>query len=248
MIAGYCWPQSALPGETVTLYCHSEAARFGFEIVRRGERERTVSSRRQWPRPPSRCPTISRAMAVGGRLPARSPSIRPGLPACTWSASRTAPTIAPTRSSSCAPQNPRTRCWCSRPPPGPRTTTGAARASTPAATSPPRSVHCHPLPREERPREAARRPLQAVVPGGTRGLPRARLLALVHRGRLRELGVSLRPLGRVPRLAARVRHQPGPGPGPRPAGRLARLPVRRPRRVLVRRHARHGGGLRRGGR
>ena len=42
MIAGYCWPQSALPGETVTLYCHSEAARFGFEIVRRGERERTV--------------------------------------------------------------------------------------------------------------------------------------------------------------------------------------------------------------
>ena len=42
MIAAYCWPQSAPPGETVTLYCHSDAARFHFEIIRRGAQERTV--------------------------------------------------------------------------------------------------------------------------------------------------------------------------------------------------------------
>ena len=42
MIAGYCWPQSALPGEAVTLHCHSDAATFGFEIVRLGAREQSV--------------------------------------------------------------------------------------------------------------------------------------------------------------------------------------------------------------
>ena len=42
MISGYCWPQSALPGETVALHCHSDAATFGFEVVRLGEREQSV--------------------------------------------------------------------------------------------------------------------------------------------------------------------------------------------------------------
>ena len=42
MIAGYCWPQSASPGEAVRLHCHSDAATFGFEIVRLGAREQSV--------------------------------------------------------------------------------------------------------------------------------------------------------------------------------------------------------------
>ena len=42
MIAGYCWPQSALPGQTVTLYCHCETPDFRFEILRLGEREQRV--------------------------------------------------------------------------------------------------------------------------------------------------------------------------------------------------------------
>ena len=42
MIAGYCWPQSVLPGQSVTLYCHSEASRFRVQIARQGPTERIV--------------------------------------------------------------------------------------------------------------------------------------------------------------------------------------------------------------
>ena len=41
-IAGYCWPQSVLPGETVTLHCHCEAAAYAVTVVRQGAPERTV--------------------------------------------------------------------------------------------------------------------------------------------------------------------------------------------------------------
>ena len=36
MIAGYCWPQSVAPGETVALHASTTAATFGVEIVRQG--------------------------------------------------------------------------------------------------------------------------------------------------------------------------------------------------------------------
>lgn len=41
-LAGYCWPQSVLPGETVTLHCHCEAAAYAVKIVREGASARTV--------------------------------------------------------------------------------------------------------------------------------------------------------------------------------------------------------------
>ena len=45
MLAGYCWPQSSRPGETVTLYCHSEAGRVRAQVVRQGAGEQTVLDR-----------------------------------------------------------------------------------------------------------------------------------------------------------------------------------------------------------
>ena len=37
MIAGYCWPQSALPEETVKIFCHTEADTFKFTVLRQGK-------------------------------------------------------------------------------------------------------------------------------------------------------------------------------------------------------------------
>jgi hypothetical protein len=36
MTAGYCWPQSVLPGEIVTVFCHTETLSFHAEVVRSG--------------------------------------------------------------------------------------------------------------------------------------------------------------------------------------------------------------------
>jgi hypothetical protein len=44
MIAGYCWPQSALPGESVELFCSTSAGRFDVEIVRQGLRDEALHS------------------------------------------------------------------------------------------------------------------------------------------------------------------------------------------------------------
>ncbi|MEM7020802.1 MAG: N,N-dimethylformamidase beta subunit family domain-containing protein, partial [Pseudomonadota bacterium] len=41
-IAGYCWPQSAKPGETITLYCHTIAKQFSLAIIRQGGTNQTV--------------------------------------------------------------------------------------------------------------------------------------------------------------------------------------------------------------
>ena len=45
-IAGYCWPQSACPGESVGLHVSTSAARFDLEVVRQGARDERVLSKR----------------------------------------------------------------------------------------------------------------------------------------------------------------------------------------------------------
>ena len=42
MISGYCWPQSVLANERVTLFCHTNATRFSVTIVRQGSDDRQV--------------------------------------------------------------------------------------------------------------------------------------------------------------------------------------------------------------
>ncbi len=42
MIAGYCWPQSVLPGERVALHCSTDAPRYSVAVIRQGATERTV--------------------------------------------------------------------------------------------------------------------------------------------------------------------------------------------------------------
>ena len=37
LIAGYCWPQSALPEETIKMFCHTEAESFQFTVLRQGK-------------------------------------------------------------------------------------------------------------------------------------------------------------------------------------------------------------------
>ena len=37
MIAAYCWPQSALPEETIKIFCHTEAESFQFTVFRQGK-------------------------------------------------------------------------------------------------------------------------------------------------------------------------------------------------------------------
>ncbi len=49
MIAGYCWPQSVLPGERVEIFCSTDAARFNVEIVRQGQRDEPVHAIRGIP-------------------------------------------------------------------------------------------------------------------------------------------------------------------------------------------------------
>ena len=34
MTAGYCWPQSVIPGEIVTVFCHTESLSYHAEVVR----------------------------------------------------------------------------------------------------------------------------------------------------------------------------------------------------------------------
>lgn len=42
MLAGYCWPQSVVAGDTVSVYCHGDAERFRAEIIRQGAAEQKV--------------------------------------------------------------------------------------------------------------------------------------------------------------------------------------------------------------
>ncbi len=45
-IAGYCWPQSVRPGESVSLHGSTSAARFDLEVVRQGLRDEVVHEAR----------------------------------------------------------------------------------------------------------------------------------------------------------------------------------------------------------
>ena len=49
MIAGYCWPQSALPGETVSVHVSTTAAVYDIEVVRQGARDDRVLTRERLP-------------------------------------------------------------------------------------------------------------------------------------------------------------------------------------------------------
>ena len=42
MTAGYCWPQSVIPGEIVTVFCHTESLSYHAEVVRSGTTEKKV--------------------------------------------------------------------------------------------------------------------------------------------------------------------------------------------------------------
>ena len=42
MIAAYCWPQSALPGESIEIFCHTEANSFSFNISRPVKKEEKI--------------------------------------------------------------------------------------------------------------------------------------------------------------------------------------------------------------
>lgn len=42
MISAYCWPQSALPKESIDLYCNSSAGTFQIEVIRQGAQNKTV--------------------------------------------------------------------------------------------------------------------------------------------------------------------------------------------------------------
>ena len=45
MIAGYCWPQSALPGDAVGLHVSTTSRSFDVEVVRQGARDDRVFAR-----------------------------------------------------------------------------------------------------------------------------------------------------------------------------------------------------------
>lgn len=45
MIAGYCWPQSALPGETVTIFTSADAATYSLAVARVGREAQSVFKR-----------------------------------------------------------------------------------------------------------------------------------------------------------------------------------------------------------
>ena len=43
MIAAYCWPQSARPGEAIDIFCHTTAKQFRIEVVRQGVDSKTAA-------------------------------------------------------------------------------------------------------------------------------------------------------------------------------------------------------------
>ena len=63
MIAAYCWPQSARPGEIISVFCHTTADRFRFEVVRQGVDSKTVAVHE---RIPGREQTVTGDIAAEG--------------------------------------------------------------------------------------------------------------------------------------------------------------------------------------
>ena len=60
MIAAYCWPQSALPEETIKIFCHTEAESFQFTVFRQGKNiEKIIESRDLEGKPQTISPDIS---------------------------------------------------------------------------------------------------------------------------------------------------------------------------------------------
>ena len=45
MISAYCWPQSAHQRESITLYCHTNAATYQYEVIRQGAVDEPVLRR-----------------------------------------------------------------------------------------------------------------------------------------------------------------------------------------------------------
>lgn len=45
MIAAYCWPQSAKQGESIALYCHTQAASIQIDVIRQGATDKSVLTR-----------------------------------------------------------------------------------------------------------------------------------------------------------------------------------------------------------
>ncbi|MEM7000900.1 MAG: N,N-dimethylformamidase beta subunit family domain-containing protein [Pseudomonadota bacterium] len=45
MIAGFCWPQSGLPGTVIEVFCHTDSRHFSSRVVRAGPVEKEVMSR-----------------------------------------------------------------------------------------------------------------------------------------------------------------------------------------------------------
>ena len=49
-MTGYCWPQSALPGESVELFCSASTGHLDVEVIRQGREDETVHAARGLPR------------------------------------------------------------------------------------------------------------------------------------------------------------------------------------------------------
>ena len=142
-------------------------------------------------------------------------------------------------------------CWPWPPTPGTPTTTLAGRISTPAAPMWPCGDPCRPA------TSSSRRARAAGSPGPGRPIPRTPPMSAISSSiTCRAMPVRpAGPTGRCPslrgpsvRASRSAFHQRRPRDAPRGAGRRQPVPVGRPRRVLVTRHARHGRSLHRAGR
>ena len=264
-VTGYCWPQSvdgrrhrrAAP----VLGRRAAGGRRGGPRSARERDGRVLRRRRPGRQPPHARRTPHRhGLRLAGRARARR---RPGV---ALRLLRGRPRDRRRRQAPPQPRllrgppagrraRPRRSCSRWRPTPGTPTTTSAAATSTPAAPTSRSSGRCRPgylykppgVGRRVTDHRAAR-----PADGRPRRLPRAQPpLALRRLGRVARLGAAVPAVGRAARATPST-SSPTPTSRTTPTlllrRRLLALPVGRPRRVLVGRHARHGRGLHRPGR
>ena len=244
MLEAYCFPRSAVPGESLPLHVVDRLPeRSTSRSHGRARRARWCGARRRARPRPTRRPTTHPRTAAGGRRRSRSRSAtdwRSGYYSVTLTAGDERAdaflVVRPATGHAARADDPRALDHAR----GTPTTTGAGRACTRAAR---RCRSSGPLARGflDKPQPHRRKmqpepdrealwyfewaePLGLSVWSGGAGWA--------------DLGARLRPLGRVERLRARRRDLRGPRAASRRARRAPPVPVGRPRRVLVVGHAR----------
>ena len=253
VVTGYCWPQSVGPGEQVGLHLSSSAGRpVRVEVARVGARREVVFS----------------ADAVAGRR-ARDAARRrlEGMRVARGAGAGRRPDLAigllRGRHGDRRRREGAARLRVLRRAPAARDARGA-RAGDQHLARLQRLRRPEPLHRRDPCRHAApdggRLPVQAAGQGSSRHRDRRarsaerrarRLhpdqppLGLRRVGRLARLGAAVPAVGRARGLRDRRVHQCRSGGAPRGAAGRGPVPLRRARRVLVTRHARHGRGLHR---